>query len=89
MMGSVLYVRRLAKSPYSEYLSGHTYLDVQHAFTKDFCSLLGLPAESPLFTAVTIGATALPTIIKMSSILKDKSGVGWTQVSQNRGIIGW
>jgi hypothetical protein len=57
-----------------------TWDDVAHSFTKEFCSLLGLSAESPLYLAATAGAIALPTLLKMTSIMKEKK-TEWT--SQN------
>lgn len=76
---SILYLSRLANSPYSDLLSPHVTTDVAAQFTRDFCALLGLSADSPLFTSATAGSSALPTIFKMSSIMKDQSGLEWTQ----------
>ncbi|KAJ3417138.1 hypothetical protein HDV05_006997 [Chytridiales sp. JEL 0842] len=78
LLCSVLYIKRLAKSPYADFLDQNLWFDIQRAFTRDFCQLLGLSSESPLYIAITVGTSALPTIIKMSSIMKDKM-LEWTQ----------
>ncbi|KAI8807318.1 CTLH/CRA C-terminal to lish motif domain-containing protein [Cladochytrium replicatum] len=82
MMCSFLYVRNLDKSPYADFLSPSALADLERKFTSEYCTLLGLPTESPLYASVTIGTAALPTIIKMSSIMKDKSGLEWTQAGE-------
>ncbi|KAF9907656.1 hypothetical protein BX616_000364, partial [Lobosporangium transversale] len=55
--------------------------DIQHMFTRDFCSLIGLPCESPLYVSVTVGTQALPTINKMVAIMKAKK-TEWSQQSE-------
>ncbi|TGZ79680.1 hypothetical protein EX30DRAFT_333262 [Ascodesmis nigricans] len=46
-------------------------------FTSEYCGLLGLSAESPLFLAVTAGSVALPVLEKLRRITEDK-GTEWT-----------
>ncbi|EGF79550.1 hypothetical protein BATDEDRAFT_89624 [Batrachochytrium dendrobatidis JAM81] len=79
LMCSILFVNKLSLSPYASLLNPHLWTDIQTTFTRDFCMLIGLSSDSPLFIAVTAGTTALPTIIKMSSIMKDKTGLEWSQ----------
>ncbi|KAJ3282575.1 hypothetical protein HDU76_008678 [Blyttiomyces sp. JEL0837] len=81
LMCATLYIKRLSKSPYTDLLDPNLETDLHHSFTRDFCSLLNQSAEPPLFTAVTVGISALPTISKMSSILKNQnvSGLEWSQ----------
>ncbi|KAL2918412.1 hypothetical protein HK105_201812 [Polyrhizophydium stewartii] len=79
LMCSILFASKLSVSPYANLLNPHLWTDIQTTFCRDFCMLLGLSSDSPLFIAVTAGTTALPTIIKMSSIMKDKSGLEWSQ----------
>jgi len=81
-MCSYLFANRLAASPYSDFLDCHIYSDTVRNFTRDFCQLLGFSSDAPLYIAVTVGAIALPTIAKMSSILKDRSGVAWTMAGE-------
>jgi hypothetical protein len=78
-MGSILFYKRLQKSPYADMINSHHFQDLQIQFTRDFCQLLGLSSESPMYIAVTTGSSALPTINKMTSLLKDKSGLEWSQ----------
>ncbi|KAK9688392.1 hypothetical protein K7432_014418 [Basidiobolus ranarum] len=77
-MCAILFINRLENSPYADLLSNSHWFDIQHAFTRDFCSLLGMPCESPLYISVTVGAAAVPTIIKMATIMKEKKAE-WSQ----------
>lgn len=69
-MCSILFIDKLSKSPYADFMASHLLMDIQSVFARDFCSLLGLSPSAPLLVATTVGTTALPTIFKMSSILK-------------------
>jgi len=82
LMCALLFFDTLFQSPYGKpFLEPEkTWEDVAHSFTKEFCSLLELSAESPLYIAATAGAIALPTLLKMTSIMKEKK-TEWT--SQN------
>jgi E3 ubiquitin-protein transferase RMND5 len=53
------------------------YEDVATSFTREFCSLLGLSAQSPLYVAVTAGAIALPTLLKLQQVMRSR-GAEWT-----------
>ncbi|KAJ3123774.1 hypothetical protein HK100_011489, partial [Physocladia obscura] len=78
LMCCFAYSNNIAQSPYKALYSHDAWSDLAHIFTRDFCLLLHLPPESPLQTCVSVGVNALPTIIKMSSILKDQSGLEWS-----------
>ncbi|CAG8579534.1 3907_t:CDS:2 [Acaulospora morrowiae] len=78
LMGALVYIYKLSSSPYVDLLSEHVWTDIQLAFTRDFCNLLGMSCDSPLYISVTVGATALPTIIKMATIMKEKKNE-WSQ----------
>lgn len=68
----------LATSPYSHTFDTDTAWDeVSASFTREFCSLLGLSAESPLYIACTAGAIALPVLLKLAGIMKEKR-TEWT-----------
>lgn len=66
-------------SPYaSMFGSGPEAFDeVANNFTREFCSLLGLSAESPLYVAVTAGAVALPRLMKYMEMAKERR-TEWT-----------
>ncbi|KAJ3023144.1 UNVERIFIED_CONTAM: putative fatty-acid--CoA ligase FadD10 [Siphonaria sp. JEL0065] len=78
LMCCLLYTNKISSSPYKNLTDSTGWSDLSHQFTRDFCLLLHLPAESPLHTCVSVGVNALPTIIKMSSILKEQSGLEWS-----------
>jgi len=49
LMGMLLYVDRLASSPYADLISPSHWADMEHSFTREYCALIGLPSESPLY----------------------------------------
>ncbi|KAI0506908.1 CTLH/CRA C-terminal to lish motif domain-containing protein [Xylaria bambusicola] len=75
---AVVYVSNLADSPYRTIFDISLAFDeVASSFTREFCSLLGLSAESPLYVAATAGALALPNLVKWTGINKAKN-TEWT-----------
>ncbi|KAI9342045.1 CTLH/CRA C-terminal to lish motif domain-containing protein [Zopfochytrium polystomum] len=82
LMGSLMFIRRLPTSPYKDLISPTLWSDAQHSFSRDFCLHLGLSSDSPLHVAITVGTSALPTIAKMSGILKDRAGLEWTTADE-------
>ena len=68
----------LAQSPYRRIFHNEgAWEDLANSFTREFCSLLGLSADSPLYVASTAGAIALPTLLKLKAIMKEKR-TEWT-----------
>ncbi|EXJ59939.1 hypothetical protein A1O7_04087 [Cladophialophora yegresii CBS 114405] len=81
LLGAIPFSSNLEESPYSVRFSNPTTWDeVATLFTREFCSLLELSADSPLYVAATAGAIALPTLLKLQTIQKQKR-TEWT--SQN------
>ncbi|KAK9476791.1 CTLH/CRA C-terminal to lish motif domain-containing protein [Lipomyces japonicus] len=73
LMCAFLYQTNLLASPYAAtFLSPTAWQDVEQSFTKEFCSLLGLSSQSPLYLAATAGAIALPPLLKVGTIMKEK-----------------
>lgn len=78
LSGALAYQSNLEQSPYRHIFHDHgAWDDVASSFTREFCSLLGLSAESPLYVAATAGAIALPTLLKLATIMKVKK-TEWT-----------
>jgi hypothetical protein len=81
LVGAMAFYPNLDDSPYRAIFNNPSaWKDVAHTFTREFCSLLGLSADSPLYIAATAGAIALPTLLKLQTIMKAKR-TEWT--SQN------
>ncbi|PKY04938.1 hypothetical protein P168DRAFT_304048 [Aspergillus campestris IBT 28561] len=81
LMGAMAFCPNLQDSPYQNIFNNPSaWADVAQSFTREFCSLLGLSADSPLYIAATAGAIALPTLLKLQTIMKAKR-TEWT--SQN------
>lgn len=76
--GAMAFCPNLAQSPYCRIFHDEgAWDDLAHSFTREFCYLLGLSAESPLYIAATAGAIALPTLLKLQTIMKEKR-TEWT-----------
>jgi hypothetical protein len=72
------FASNLRESPYGRtFETGTAWEEVANSFTREFCSLLGLSSESPLYVAVTAGAISLPTLMKLATIMKEKR-TEWT-----------
>jgi hypothetical protein len=70
---AILYRSNLEQSPYHRLFdTTSAWSEVSQSFTREFCSLLGLSPSSPLYIACTAGAIALPTLLKLASIVKEK-----------------
>jgi E3 ubiquitin-protein transferase RMND5 len=75
---AMVYSTNIQTSPYRNIFETTAAFDeVALSFTREFCSLLGLSAESPLYVAATAGAIALPQLIKYTSYMKAKK-TEWT-----------
>jgi hypothetical protein len=75
---AMVYAPNIAASPYRQLFEiDSAFEDVALTFTREFCSLLGLSAESPLYVAATAGAIALPRLIKYTTYMKEKK-TEWT-----------
>ncbi|KAF2476007.1 uncharacterized protein BDR25DRAFT_322362 [Lindgomyces ingoldianus] len=78
LMGAMAYWENVDDSPYRRYFYNNSaWEEVATSFTREFCSLLGLSADSPLYIAATAGAIALPTLLKLQNIMKEKR-TEWT-----------
>lgn len=82
LVGAMAYSPNLGGSPYAALFNNDSaWDDVAHFFTREFCSLLGLSADSPLYIAATAGAIALPTLLKLQTIMKSKR-TEWTSENE-------
>lgn len=77
----MIFSPNLADSPYASlFANSSAWEDVASSFTREFCNLLGLSADSPLYVAATAGAIALPKMKKYYEI-QTKHRTEWsTQV---------
>ncbi|MCJ1296672.1 hypothetical protein MMC34_008238 [Xylographa carneopallida] len=78
LMGAMAFCPNLMESPYRHiFHNTEAWENLATSFTREFCSLLGLSADSPLYVASTAGAIALPTLLKLQTIMKEKH-TEWT-----------
>lgn len=81
LMTSVLYVSNFGACPYADELQKPTYEQVHDQFASEFCSVLGLPPQSPLVLAVTAGFIAQPIVTRMKNVIK-RRGAEWTTTTE-------
>ena len=79
LMCSLLYFKRLSSSPYASLINPHAWADIQVKFCRDFCSLIGIGSDAPLYTSVVVGTLSLPYIHKMAQVMKVQPGLDWSQ----------
>lgn len=78
LSGAMAFSPNLQQSPYGQLFHNNSaWEELANSFTREFCSLLGLSADSPLYIAATAGAIALPTLLKLQTIMKEKR-TEWT-----------
>ena len=78
LAGAMAFCSNLEESPYQSIFDNHTAWDeVVASFTREFCALMELSADSPLYIAATAGAIALPTLLKLQNIMQQKR-TEWT-----------
>ncbi|KAL7620284.1 hypothetical protein AAE478_009277 [Parahypoxylon ruwenzoriense] len=79
---AMVYHKNLPGSPYGHIFDiSLAFEEVAASFTREFCSLLGLSAESPLYVAATAGTLALPQLVKYTTKTKAK-GTEWTTANE-------
>ncbi|KAF2743046.1 hypothetical protein M011DRAFT_411486 [Sporormia fimetaria CBS 119925] len=80
LMGAMAFAFGVSDSPYKRYFHNNAaWNDVAASFTREYCSLLGLSADSPLYVATTAGTIALPHLLKMQNIMRQKNAEWTTQ----------
>ena len=78
LLCALAFSTNLEESPYRHIFDHQTvWDDVSASFTREFCGLMKLSAESPLYIAATAGAIALPTLLKLQTIMQQKR-TEWT-----------
>ncbi|KAI1392842.1 CTLH/CRA C-terminal to lish motif domain-containing protein [Hypoxylon trugodes] len=82
LSAAMVYSPNLIDSPYGSIFDiSAAFEEVAGSFTREFCSLLGLSAESPLYVAATAGALALPQLVKYNSKTKARN-TEWTTANE-------
>ncbi|CAK7263979.1 hypothetical protein SEPCBS119000_000764 [Sporothrix epigloea] len=82
LAAALVFASNMSESPYASVFETTTaFEDLAAAFTREFCSLLGLSAESPLYVATTAGTIALPRLIKFIGATRSKR-TEWTSANE-------
>lgn len=78
LIAAMAFASNLEESPYAtRFYNTASWDEVATSFTREFCSLLELSADSPLYIAATAGAISLPILLKLQAIQKSKH-TEWT-----------
>jgi hypothetical protein len=82
LSGAIAFWQNIPASPYAALFTGEdAWVDVASSFTKEFCSFLGLSAESPLYIAATAGFIAQPVLLKVKKLMETKR-TEWTTTTE-------
>ncbi|SPO02392.1 related to RMD5 Cytosolic protein required for sporulation and for the ubiquitination of the gluconeogenetic enzyme fructose-1,6-bisphosphatase [Cephalotrichum gorgonifer] len=78
LVTATIFSPNLDESPYASLLATDSaFAEAANSFAREFCSLLKLSAESPLYVAVTAGAISLPQLLKYDRTAKARR-TEWT-----------
>eukprot|EP00794_Sanderia_malayensis_P005489 gene5489-6174_t len=66
----------LENSPYAELLDSINWLEINDILAKEACTLMGLSVSSPLEVSVTAGCVALPTLLQIKQVMKQRQCSG-------------
>jgi hypothetical protein len=82
LLGSLAFAPALTSSPYkSVFFNQDAWEHAASSFIREFCAMLGLSEKSPLYTAATAGAIALPVLEKLERVMGEVGGQ-WTSVNE-------
>jgi E3 ubiquitin-protein transferase RMND5 len=83
LVGATAFASNLQDSPYRQFIiNDGAWEQLAISFTREFCSLLGLSADSPVYIASIAGAIALPRLQKMEKIMESHDHANWTTQSE-------
>ena len=78
LMGGLAFYSHIPDSHYSAtFDDGPLWKNVKNQFMRDFCGLMGLSNESPLFTAILAGTIAIPRLERARTVMSNKR-TEWT-----------
>jgi len=85
LMGALLFSSgNVASSRYSHLFDNTLWDDIQKTFTRDACSRMGLPVDSPLTVCFEAGCKALPVIHNISQVMQVKDRLNSTWVGKEQ-----
>ncbi|KRT80437.1 hypothetical protein AMK59_6988 [Oryctes borbonicus] len=77
LMGMILYLHSgLKNSPYQILFATDRWVEIYDIFTRDACLLLGVSVNSPLTICVNAGCAAVPALLNIKQIMKDRQVAG-------------
>ncbi|KAI5308007.1 hypothetical protein KEM55_006820, partial [Ascosphaera atra] len=71
LVTAMAFASNLRDSPYGKTVySKGLWREAARKFTRDYCAVKGIASQSPLYVAVTAGAIAMPTLVKLQRVMK-------------------
>eukprot|EP00054_Salpingoeca_dolichothecata_P011345 m.63043 g.63043 ORF g.63043 m.63043 type:complete len:389 (-) comp19420_c0_seq1:45-1211(-) len=83
LMGALVFIDRLEKTQYAEYLAPNQWSQICRLFTQDCCKVMGVSKSSSLEILLDTGCMATPKLLRGASVLQNtmKSSM-WTSLSE-------
>ncbi|CAK1357631.1 unnamed protein product [Cercospora beticola] len=82
LSASLAFSPNLEDSPFNALFHNQSaFEEASVSFTREFCGMLGLSSQSPLYTAVTAGGIALPVFEKFERVMAQTRGQ-WSSVNE-------
>ncbi|KAL4442413.1 hypothetical protein ABPG77_004997 [Micractinium sp. CCAP 211/92] len=78
LMGALCFAKRAAAgrpSPYADLTAADLWGDLAREFVRQCCLLLGQAQDSPLLVTAAAGAAALPTLLKLATVISADQSV--------------
>ena len=82
LLGCLAFANRLDASPYAHLLTSDVGSTVCGLLSTCYCTALHLPQESAFTGCLRLGTTSLPKIARITSLIKEKRGVEWSQADE-------
>jgi hypothetical protein len=64
LLGAIVYVNKLNSSPYASLFSENRVLEIQKQLIHNFCRVHDIPVKSHLYSLLSCGNAALPSVVK-------------------------
>lgn len=82
LMGALVYHNNVQNSPYALYYSDLLWDEAKMTMRNNFCVLMKIPFQCPIYTTVAVGHVALPRLLKMKSVFTDKHENRWSEQNE-------
>lgn len=82
LMACLLWIGRLEVSPYADFISDSDWENLDVEVRQEFCKVMGESHKSPLCVTLGAGIEALPTLLKLASVMSGSKKKEWESMTQ-------